>query len=164
MGHAGVVLCIPYPHTDTVSDGPGLNYPSSSATPAGDSYELIAALTRVRGILFGEDFQNFLRGGATQRYSLTTYLDLFCYQPPEHRLRHLNASPLSACVLLSQLGLGVAKAGIDKHGHGSSSMPIPFACRSAWPMQHGAPKSSCTLQDRIVRVPVQIMYRLLQNR
>ena len=59
--------------------------PSTSLAAQGDSYELIAALTRVRGILFGEDFQQFLRGGATQRYSLTTYLDLFCYQPLEHR-------------------------------------------------------------------------------
>ena len=65
--------------------GPDRSGPSTSADAAGDSYELIAALTRVRGILFGEDFHQYLRGGATQRYSLTTYLDLFCYQPPEHR-------------------------------------------------------------------------------
>ncbi|KAL3135443.1 hypothetical protein ABBQ32_007624 [Trebouxia sp. C0010 RCD-2024] len=67
--------------------GSDLTQPSTSAAPYGDKYELIAALTRVRGILFGEDFQQFLRGGATQRYSLTTYLDLFCYQPPEYRKR-----------------------------------------------------------------------------
>lgn len=83
--YAGVVLCIPYPHADTVNGGPSAMDPSNSASTAEDSYELIAALTRVRGILFGEDFHHFLRGGATQRYSLTTYLDLFCYQPPEHR-------------------------------------------------------------------------------
>ena len=65
--------------------GPDFAQPSTSAPAHGNNYELIAALTRVRGILFGEDFQQFLRGGATQRYSLTTYLDLFCYQPPEHR-------------------------------------------------------------------------------
>lgn len=78
----GVVFCIPYKHVNDVR-GPDSLGPSASAQ--GDSYELIAALTRVRGILFGEDFHQFLRGGATQRYSLTTYLDLFCYQPPEHR-------------------------------------------------------------------------------
>lgn len=81
---AGVVLCIPYTHMNDVR-GPDFAQASTSAAPYGDNYELIAALTRVRGILFGEDFQQFLRGGATQRYSLTTYLDLFCYQPPEHR-------------------------------------------------------------------------------
>ena len=89
---AGVVLCIPYPHTDTVNGGPSPLDPSSSAAAVGDSYELIAALTRLRGILFGEDFQQFLRDGATQRYSLTTYLDLFCYQPPEHRSLPLQTS------------------------------------------------------------------------
>ncbi len=81
---AGVVFCIPYTHMNDVR-GPDHLGPSTSASAQGDSYELIAALTRVRGILFGEDFQQFLRGGATQRFSLTTYLDLFCYQPPEHR-------------------------------------------------------------------------------
>lgn len=81
---AGVVFCIPYTHMNDVK-GPDHLGPSTSASAQGDSYELIAALTRVRGILFGEDFQQFLRGGATQRFSLTTYLDLFCYQPPEHR-------------------------------------------------------------------------------
>ena len=95
---AGVVLCIPYPHTDTVNGGPSPLEASSSAAAAGDSYELIAALTRLRGILFGEDFQQFLRGGATQRYSLTTYLDLFCYQPPEHRCGGTCCCMLS-CVL-----------------------------------------------------------------
>lgn len=84
---AGVVFCIPYTHVNNVR-GPDLAQPLTSAAPYGDSYELIAALTRVRGTLFGEDFQQFLRGGATQRYSLTTYLDLFCYQPPEHRYKH----------------------------------------------------------------------------
>lgn len=81
---AGVVLCIPYTHMNDAR-GPDFAPPLTSAAPYGDNYELIAALTRVRGTLFGEDFQQFLRGGATQRYSLTTYLDLFCYQPPEHR-------------------------------------------------------------------------------
>lgn len=86
---AGVVLCIPYTHMNDVG-GPDFAQPSTSAAAHGDSYELIAALTRVRGMLFGEDFHQFLRGGATQRYSLTTYLDLFCYQPPEHRCAHHN--------------------------------------------------------------------------
>lgn len=86
---AGVVFCIPYTHMNDVR-GSDLTQPSTSAAPYGDKYELIAALTRVRGILFGEDFQQFLRGGATQRYSLTTYLDLFCYQPREYRYNHLD--------------------------------------------------------------------------
>ena len=90
---AGVVFCIPYTHMNDVR-GADLAQPSTSAAPDGDKYELIAALTRVRGILFGEDFQQFLRGGATQRYSLTTYLDLFCYQPPEHRYNQLDEHQL----------------------------------------------------------------------
>lgn len=37
--------------------------------------------------MFGEDLKQFMRGAASQRYSLVTYLDLFCYQPMEHRCR-----------------------------------------------------------------------------
>lgn len=48
-------------------------------------YELVVALTRIRGQLFGEDFSELLAAGATQRASLRANLDLFCYQPPELR-------------------------------------------------------------------------------
>ncbi|KAL0018632.1 hypothetical protein WJX77_009530 [Trebouxia sp. C0004] len=105
----GVVFCIPYMHMNDVK-GPDHLGPSTSASAQGDSYELIAALTRVRGILFGEDFQQFLRGGATQRFSLTTYLDLFCYQPPEHRKRELSQKIYSLPAAPGATSISVALA------------------------------------------------------
>ena len=62
-------------------------------------YELIAAVTRMRGELSGEDFQEFLRDGAMQRSTLHAYLDLFCYQPPSVRCCSLLHN-CSCCVAL----------------------------------------------------------------
>ena len=51
---------------------------------------------RVRMRMFGEDLKQFMRGAASQRYSLVTYLDLFCYQPLEHRCRWVACRVLRA--------------------------------------------------------------------
>lgn len=73
---AGIVGAVRYVHQgDAGCEG----------ASAGGRYELVAALTRIRGQLFGEDFPELLAAGATQRGSLRAHVDLFCYQP--HDLR-----------------------------------------------------------------------------
>lgn len=73
---AGIVGAVRYLHQgDTGCEG----------ASAGGRYELVAALTRIRGQLFGEDFPELLAAGATQRGSLRAHADLFCYQPPDLR-------------------------------------------------------------------------------
>ena len=65
---------------------------------------------RARMRMFGEDLKQFMRGAASQRYSLVTYLDLFCYQPVEHRcrwvacrvLRAVSAAAVARCLLCEQ--------------------------------------------------------------
>ena len=77
---AGIVGAVRYTHCDDAGGG-GVGRDGS-----GGRYELVVALTRIRGQLFGEDFSELLAAGATQRASLRANLDLFCYQPPELRL------------------------------------------------------------------------------
>lgn len=68
-----------YMHYDDAGGG------GVSGGGSGGRYELVVALTRIRGQLFGEDFSELLAAGATQRASLRANLDLFCYQPAELR-------------------------------------------------------------------------------
>lgn len=60
-------------------------------TEVTQQHELIAALTRVKAELGGEDFREFMRKGATQRSTVHAYLDLFCYQPPNCRQASWNS-------------------------------------------------------------------------
>jgi hypothetical protein len=77
---AGVVVRMSYMHLHNLG---GNEWGNTHSSP----YELIAAVTRMRGGLSGEEFQEFLRDGAMQRSTLHAYLDLFCYQPPSIRSR-----------------------------------------------------------------------------
>lgn len=69
---------VPYKHASAV----GCQEPFTETT---QHHELIAALSRLRIDLGGEDFMEFMRGGAIQRSTVHAYLDLFCYQPIAHR-------------------------------------------------------------------------------
>ena len=60
--------------------------------PDGLDYEITAAITKLRGQWFGEDFAAFMVSGATQRASLRFYVDLFSFQPPDLRC---DAGPYS---------------------------------------------------------------------
>ena len=78
MVDTGIAARVPYEHQTVV----GCQEPHSEL---GKKHELIAALSRIRFEVAGEDFKEFMREGATQRSTLHAYLDLFCYQPPAHR-------------------------------------------------------------------------------
>lgn len=85
---AGIVGVIQYHHTDARAGGAaesGGTGSSCTAPPQGSEYELVAAVSAIRGQVFGEDFQDFMHRGATLRTSLHAYIDLFCYQAPTAR-------------------------------------------------------------------------------
>lgn len=75
---AGIAARVPYEHTAAVGC-------QEAFTEKGKHHELIAALSRIRCSIGGEDFKEFMRKGATQRSTVHAYLDLFCYHPPAHR-------------------------------------------------------------------------------
>lgn len=78
---------IQYHHSVNGPGGPKKEAPSSAAVqPApGSEYELVAAVSGIRAQVYGEDFQDFMHHGATQRSSVHAYMDLFCYQAPASR-------------------------------------------------------------------------------
>ncbi len=50
--------------------------------------------------MYGEDFQDFMHHGATQRSSIHSYIDLFCYQAPASRSASLVCMlRISLCML-----------------------------------------------------------------
>ena len=88
---AGIAARVPYTHCLAIG----------CQEQVSQQHELIAAVTRVRAELGGEDFREFMRKGATQRSTVHAYLDLFCYQQPAARccppLLGSCMAPLPAC-------------------------------------------------------------------
>ncbi|BDA48870.1 hypothetical protein COCOBI_12-5530 [Coccomyxa sp. Obi] len=85
----GIVGVIQYHHSVNGPGRPKKEAPSGAAAqPApGSEYELVAAVSGIRAQVYGEDFQDFMHHGATQRSSVHAYMDLFCYQAPASRRR-----------------------------------------------------------------------------
>jgi hypothetical protein len=81
---AGIVFSIAYTHTPR--QGPGHVAPAT-ASPAtlGSQYQLVVAVTRIKGLCWGEGFRDFMRSETVRRISLMCYLDLFLYQAPALR-------------------------------------------------------------------------------
>jgi hypothetical protein len=88
---AGIVFSIAYTHTPR--QGPG-HVVSTTASPAtlGSQYQLVAAVTRIKGLFWGEGFRDFMRSETVRRISLMCYLDLFLYQAPA--LRYVFFGPV----------------------------------------------------------------------
>ena len=88
---AGIAARVPYTHCHAIG----------CQEQVSQQHELIAAVTRIRTELSGEDFREFMRKGATQRSTVHAYLDLFCYQQPAYRcwppLLSSCMAPLPAC-------------------------------------------------------------------
>lgn len=96
----GIVGVIQYQHN--VNSNPGAPKKEAGSSGAaqpvlGSEYELVAAVSGIRAQVYGEDFQEFMQHGATQRSSVHAYIDLFCYQAPasRHALRHIFGSRCS---------------------------------------------------------------------
>lgn len=110
MSVSGIAARVPYEHQTAV----GCQDPH---TEKGKKHELIAALSRIKFELGGEDFKEFMREGATQRSTIHAYLDLFCYQPPAHR-------SVDSCGQRIQPPTYFSTAAVSNHntyGHRSSS-------------------------------------------
>lgn len=92
---AGIVGVIQYHHSVNGPGGPKKEASSGAAAqPApGSEYELVAAVSGIRAQVYGEDFQDFMHHGATQRSSVHAYMDLFCYQAPASRCITLKNNP-----------------------------------------------------------------------
>ena len=83
---AGIAARVPYTHCLAIG----------CQEQVSQQHELIAAVTRIRAELSGEDFREFMRKGATQRSTVHAYLDLFCYQQPAYRCAPPLLSPCMA--------------------------------------------------------------------
>ena len=97
LANAGVVGVIQYHHSVNGPGGAKKEATSGAAVqPApGSEYELVAAVSGIRAQVYGEDFQDFMHHGATQRSSVHAYMDLFCYQAPASRCSEKNQSLMS---------------------------------------------------------------------
>jgi hypothetical protein len=87
LAHAGVVASISYTHKNRQDPGApvGTQGLPAPATALGNQYQLVAAVTRIKVMLWGEGFRDFMQGRTVRRSSLQFYFDLFLYQPPNLR-------------------------------------------------------------------------------
>lgn len=78
---------IAYTHAKSPEPGgrPGPQAGTGSPTALGNQYQLIAAITRVKIMSWGEGFRDFMQSQTVRRGSFQFYIDLFLYQAPSLR-------------------------------------------------------------------------------
>eukprot|EP00884_Botryococcus_braunii_P006281 jgi/Botrbrau1/15654/Bobra.4_1s0038.1 len=85
----GVVASIAYTHAKRQDPGApaGTQGGPGPSTTLGNQYQLVATVTRIKIMSWGEGFRDFMQSLTVRRGSLQFYLDLFLYQAPSLRRR-----------------------------------------------------------------------------